>query len=56
MKMGYFYSILLVYYQIVFCNFGVNLIRTEKIMQLDIIINLLITPVKYGKQNSRVNR
>ena len=48
MKMGYFYS--------VFRNFGVNLIRTEKNHAINIVINHIITPVKYGKQDSRANR
>ena len=40
----------------VFRNFGVNLIWTEKNHAINIVINHIITPVKYGKQDSRANR
>ena len=36
-------------------NFGVNLIRKEKNHAINIVINHIITPVKYGKQDSRAN-
>ena len=38
----------------VFRNFGVNLIRKEKNHAINIVINHIITPVKYGKQDSEL--